>query len=149
MSSKNKLEEVFGKIQQSKWNEAAQIRKQNQHWLHYSQEVALAILEKMDQKGITQKALAEAMNVSPQLINKWVKGNENFTLETISKLEAVLGIRLLKIGMYSYKTFIPVEFLPRFTEEYKRPALNTESINSFRTAKVIKLPQAEYSKTAN
>jgi len=37
------------------------------------------------------------MNVSPQQVNKWVKGKENFTLETLSRLEEALGINLLAI----------------------------------------------------
>jgi ribosome-binding protein aMBF1 (putative translation factor) len=97
MSSKNKLEQIFGEIRESKWNGSASLRKENRHWLRYSQELALAILEHLDQTNMTQKALAEKMNVSPQLVNKWMKGNENFTLETISKIEAVLGIKLLNI----------------------------------------------------
>ena len=37
------------------------------------------------------------MNVSPQQVNKWVKGKENFTLETLSRLEEALEIKLLAI----------------------------------------------------
>jgi ribosome-binding protein aMBF1 (putative translation factor) len=44
---------------------------------------------------LSQKNLAERVNVSPQQINKIVKGKENLTLETISKLELALGIRII------------------------------------------------------
>lgn len=37
------------------------------------------------------------MNVSPQQVNKWVKGKENFTLETLSRIEEALEIDLLAI----------------------------------------------------
>jgi ribosome-binding protein aMBF1 (putative translation factor) len=99
MSNKTKLEQIFGEIRQSKWNEAARQRNEKRQWLHYSQEIALAVMEQLDLQNITQKGLAERMNVSPQLVNKWLKGSENFTLETISKLESVLAIRLMHIEL--------------------------------------------------
>ncbi|MEI6595881.1 MAG: helix-turn-helix transcriptional regulator, partial [Bacteroidota bacterium] len=46
-------------------------------------------------KNISQKELAEKIGVSPQHVNKIVKGRETLTLETISKLEVALEISLL------------------------------------------------------
>lgn len=43
---------------------------------------------------LTQKDLVERMQISPQIVNRWAKGQENFTLETIVKLEKALGIQL-------------------------------------------------------
>lgn len=62
-----------------------------------SQLIALRILRAIRRDGISQKQLAERMGVSPQVVNKWVKGNENFTLETIEKIERALGIELIEI----------------------------------------------------
>lgn len=145
MSTKNKLEEVFGKIEPSQWIEAAQQQKQNRAWIRYSQEIALALLELMDQRSMTQKSLAEQMNVSPQLINKWVKGKENFTLETIAKLEAVFGVKLLRIESSSNKFHIPVELYKGFKEEYIWPNVNTSSGMRLAT-KVIKISPMDYAK---
>ena len=50
------------------------------------------------------------MDVSPQYINKVVKGNENLTLETISKIESVLGITLIEIPSFETSQVIPVNF---------------------------------------
>ncbi len=47
--------------------------------------------------GMTKKKLAEKMGVTPKYISKVVKGKENLTLETISKIEGVLGIRLVEV----------------------------------------------------
>lgn len=74
-------------------------RAENQGWLKNAQAVALKILQTLKSKKMTQKGLAELMQVSPQQVNKWVKGKENFTFETISKIEAVLGIALIQIGV--------------------------------------------------
>jgi len=48
-----------------------------------------------EKEGMTQKKLAELMNVSPQQISKILKGQENLTLETISKLSETLGVDLI------------------------------------------------------
>jgi len=51
-----------------------------------------------------QKELAEAMDVSPQQVSKIVKGKQNLTLQTVSKLEQVLGISLFEIPRPSFTT---------------------------------------------
>ena len=85
----------------SNWLEEAKERQENRRWSDKSNKIAIRILREIrlqkKTKGMTQKKLAEALKVSPQYINKVVKGNENLTLETISKIEQVLGITLLEI----------------------------------------------------
>ena len=49
----------------------------------------------MKQTGLTQQALAERMNCTQQYVSKILKGNENLSLDTLSKLEEVLGMNLL------------------------------------------------------
>lgn len=98
MTTKNKLEKAFGAIQESKFKNKARAWKEDLHWMEYSQQIALEILETLDQRNITQKAFAEQLGVSAQAVNKWLRGKENFTIETIAKIEKALGIRLLAIG---------------------------------------------------
>lgn len=148
MTYKQKLEERFGEIRESKWIAAARDRKANRHWLKYSQEVAFSILEQLDQRNITQKAFAEKLNISPQLVSKWLKGNENFTLETIAKIETVLGIRLVQFGYTAERTPVHETSLPSITEKYKSPVRNSELVTKFSTAVVIPMPQTEYLKIA-
>jgi len=78
----------------SNWKERAEQRKINKPWLKKSQAIAFMVLDALKSKKMTQVQLAEKLGVSPQQINKIVKGNENLTLETISKLENALGIQL-------------------------------------------------------
>ena len=47
---------------------------------------------------MTQKELAEKMEVSPVYIGRLLKGGENLTLETICKLQKVLGQDLISIA---------------------------------------------------
>ena len=45
---------------------------------------------------INQKQLAEMMSCSQQYISKILKGRENLSLETLSKIERALGISIIK-----------------------------------------------------
>ncbi len=73
-------------------------RRENRVWLQKSQLIALHILLALDSQRLTQKQLAEQLNVSPQQVSKWVKGQENFTIETIAKIENALGLSLVRCG---------------------------------------------------
>jgi transcriptional regulator with XRE-family HTH domain len=42
------------------------------------------------------------LDVKPQYISKLLKGEENFTLETIPKLSTALGIELISFPAYKY-----------------------------------------------
>jgi transcriptional regulator with XRE-family HTH domain len=91
-----KLEKLISK-EKGSWLEDAQYRVDNRKWLKRSQYVALAILTALDKQGLSQKALADRMGISAQQVNKWLKGHENFTFETIAKLEEALNIELMSV----------------------------------------------------
>lgn len=88
----------------SDWIEKANKRQDNKEWLKHSQKIALKVLRTLRKEKISQKSLAERIGVSPQYVNKIVKGKENLTLETISKLEKALAIDLMGISEASKKT---------------------------------------------
>lgn len=71
--------------------------KANKKWINQSSKVAINVLEALKQKGLSQKDLAKKMKVSAQQVNKILKGQQNLTLETISKLESALEISLIEI----------------------------------------------------
>jgi ribosome-binding protein aMBF1 (putative translation factor) len=79
----------------SKWREEAEWRRDNLSWLRHSQKIAVKVLLQMKQEGLTQKALAERMNCTQQYVSKILKGKENMSLDTLSKLEDALGINLI------------------------------------------------------
>lgn len=81
----------------SNWAQKAQWRVENESWLDKSARIALVLLRVLRAKDLSQKDLAVKLNVSAQQISKILKGSENLTLETISKLEIVLGITLMEI----------------------------------------------------
>ena len=75
--------------------EAVRFRDENKAWLRESKRIAMKVLKVLKSLGLSQKDLAEQMGVSPQYVNKLVKGKENFTLETLVKLQSTLSIPLL------------------------------------------------------
>ena len=79
----------------SKWREEAEWRRNNWSWLRHSQRIAVKVLLHMKQMGLTQKALAERMDCTQQYVSKILKGKENMSLDTLSKLEDALGIELI------------------------------------------------------
>ncbi len=101
MTSQKEIQDKLNQIiadEPSKWLEEANYRFENKAWLRKSQAIALKILSHIRANGISQKELAERLNIAPQQVNRWVKGGENFTLETISKIEIALGIELIDVS---------------------------------------------------
>ena len=79
----------------SHWREKAEWRQKNKSWLRFSQLVAIRMLEQMDAEGLTQKVLAERLGCSQQYVSKILKGQENLSIETISKIEDALSLELI------------------------------------------------------
>jgi plasmid maintenance system antidote protein VapI len=63
-----------------------------------ARKVGLRVLQILRERSISQTELAERMGVSRQQVTKIVKGQENFTFETIDKLERALDVTLMTIG---------------------------------------------------
>ncbi len=75
----------------------AKARQQIRSFTRISQQIALSILERLDELHWNQEKLATAMEVSLQQVNKWVKGGENFSPETLASLEAILNKSLISV----------------------------------------------------
>lgn len=83
-------------------NEALQkIRKRISPEVKRMVDLSFGIAGRMDvlrqQKGITQRQLAELLGKRDSEISKWMRGTHNFTIKTIARLECVLGEPLLEI----------------------------------------------------
>ena len=91
----------------SKLRERAEWRRANRDWLRKSQQIALNIMTHMEHQGLTQKELAQRMGVSPQYVNKILRGSENLSLDTISKVERV-GVELVRTDNITFKSNVRV-----------------------------------------
>ena len=96
MTNKEKFLNLVSK-EETKTVERAKARLAKKAYTKISNKIAIAILTRLDELKWKQKDLAEKMEVSPQQVNKWVKGNENFTLETLVLLGEVLGVELIDV----------------------------------------------------
>lgn len=74
-----------------------QIQPETRVYVSLSMEIAARIDDLLQQKGWTGADLARAFDKSPSEISRWLSGTHNFTLETLAKLEAVLGAPILRI----------------------------------------------------
>ncbi len=51
----------------------------------------------LEQRGLRQKDLASMLDKKESEISKWMRGTHNFTIETISQIEKVLGEPILEV----------------------------------------------------
>jgi DNA-binding XRE family transcriptional regulator len=102
-----KLIEKLNTIAQvdNSWQNDVVFYEKNKEWLNRSAKIAIKILRtlrKNSEEGkfpSSQKELAELLKISPQQVNKIVRGSENLTIETICKIENVLNIHVFEYEM--------------------------------------------------
>ena len=52
----------------------------------------------LEERGPKQKDLANMLGKKESEISKWMRGTHNFTIETISSIENVLGYQILQVA---------------------------------------------------
>lgn len=107
--------------EETKTVERAKVRIANRELHKVSQKIALHILNQLSVLGWKQKDLAEKMAVTPQQVSKWVKGNENFTIDTLIKLSQVLGFNLFEIPPFE-RNKVEVEEVNKVKRSAKTPS---------------------------
>ena len=125
MENSKKLRSLATSVDSTLLQEA-EARIQNHSWLKYSQKIAIIVLKTIKTKNISQKELAITLGVSPQYVNKLVKGREKLNLETISKLEEALDISLIEIPMPKASKKVTGKMVRiDFTRDIKRGTFDT------------------------
>lgn len=120
---KNNIDKFKSLVSEEKsgWLEKALYRKENEDWLNISFDIAIKIMSTLSankRQGNypkNQKELAEAMDCTPQYITKLLKGTENLTIETISKIQKALNISLLNT-----KKPVIVKIVAKGEEEFNK-----------------------------
>lgn len=62
--------------------------------------IAVRILDVLDRKGWNKSDFARAMGKKESEISKWLSGQHNFTIQTIAKIETVLGDDIISVKKY-------------------------------------------------
>ena len=98
-------------------------RIKNRAMLRESQNIALKVLDKLEEIRWSQRKLAIEMGVTPQQITKIVKGQENLTLETQIKLQTILKIPILASYYDSIEEKGVSEVVITSTVKYTAPSI--------------------------
>ncbi|PWL29274.1 helix-turn-helix transcriptional regulator [uncultured Roseivirga sp.] len=104
MVAKKTLADLKKDMPQSSFHEKIAFQKENKNWLDKSFEISLTILDAIDEKGWNQTQLADKLGVSRQRVSKMLKGQENFQLSTLVKLEEVLGVEFIQVDGLNFKS---------------------------------------------
>ncbi len=81
------LKEMLGKIPKPIMNET-----------ELSFEISDRIYELMNEHGLSKKQFAEALGRRPSEITKWLSGQHNFTIATLSMLSSFFGQPIVTVG---------------------------------------------------
>ncbi|MBR5255428.1 MAG: helix-turn-helix transcriptional regulator [Bacteroidales bacterium] len=106
----------------------AQYVKDNWAWLKYSYAIAIKVRRRMQELGMTQKQLAEALGCSQQHVSVLLNGKVNMTLETLAKLENALQFDLIGASLESFDKESSMSFLNDSFEKIPESGLNTRSL---------------------
>ena len=88
---------------QSKYLQNAKFRIENKKWLSYSSNIALRVLAALEEnENITKETLAQMIGVIPEYMNNILKGQENLSLETITKLSEALNVELITFPKFLF-----------------------------------------------
>ena len=79
---------------------------------------AIQIAEAMDKRGITKKQLADMMGRRPSEITKWLSGDQNFTIDTLTELSYYLKEKITGENLVVEKTFLSVNYSPEIEEDF-------------------------------
>jgi transcriptional regulator with XRE-family HTH domain len=59
----------------------------------------------LEEKGMSQKELAERLDKKPSEISKWLGGEHNFTLRSLAKLQAELDEEIIQVPHFHQQIF--------------------------------------------
>ena len=79
---------------------------------------AIQIAEAMEKRGITKKQLADMMGRRPSEITKWLSGDQNFTIDTLTELSYYLKEKITGENLVVEKTFISVTYTPEIEQDF-------------------------------
>jgi ribosome-binding protein aMBF1 (putative translation factor) len=80
----------------STFTEDAKRRQENEAWLRWSRGIALAIVDYMQENGLTRSDIANKLGVSPQYVSKILSGTTNFSFKSVAEIERKLGISCME-----------------------------------------------------
>lgn len=125
MSNNREILNSLAPSRSTNWKEKLDERRKNKAWIRKSMDIALDILDALQEKSMTQKQLAQLLGVTPQTVSRTLSGKENLSLETIVRYEEILGISLIHTGLQKEEkvviekeyVFLPISFNSRLSQK--------------------------------
>ncbi|MBK7711370.1 MAG: helix-turn-helix transcriptional regulator [Bacteroidales bacterium] len=93
----------------SSWLADAEYYETNKDWLDKSALIAVKVLSALRSQSLSQKELADIIGVSPQYVNKVLKGRKSLTRHNC-KIEKSLGISLIAVPTFQSSQVIAGSF---------------------------------------
>ena len=122
-SKKIKFLESHQSGQESSFEADAQWRAENASWLKRSRSVALAIIDFMQEKGLSRNDVAAMLQVTPQYVSKILSGKVNFSFKTVAEIEVsmsdLLFRNLLVLYLGTFIRFVYLRFIKRKDVRFK------------------------------
>ncbi|MFC5270987.1 helix-turn-helix domain-containing protein [Adhaeribacter terreus] len=81
----------------SKFFDKIVVSEETKRFVSKSFEIGDEILRILKEKNMTQKELAEKLGKKESQVSKWLTGTHNFTLKTISQIEAILNADIILV----------------------------------------------------
>lgn len=78
------------------------VPKEVSHEVSLSFAIADEIIFLMQKRGLSKKQLADALGKRPSEVTKWLSGQHNFTIRTISMLANFFGEPIIQIASHGY-----------------------------------------------
>lgn len=77
----------------------AQITPQEQDKVDTKMRIAVRLSDRLEELHMQKKQLAEACDVSPSMVTKWLRGGHNFTVDTLHDIAHALGMHAAELMM--------------------------------------------------
>jgi ribosome-binding protein aMBF1 (putative translation factor) len=81
--------------EKSNWDQDANFRNDNRYWLVNSKKVALKILRRIREQNISKELLSYKTGIPMEILQTMLKGEYNYSIEEIGRIEKALNINIL------------------------------------------------------
>lgn len=148
MTSKEKyLQKLAGRESEAVKN--AKERIKNREWLKESQKLAIRILLRLDELKWTQVKLAVELGVTPQYVNKLLKGKEKFGWDNLIAIQRILDMPILYASSSKAENISKSYSQSGVIEKSENTILYQENNANLKKGRIISLfPDENYSEIA-
>lgn len=87
------------------------VKPENKIFVEKNLQISRQISHLLFQKGWSQKAFAQKLDKKDSEVSKWLTGLHNLTLQSISKMEAVLGAEILITPLEACEKYRNIQYI--------------------------------------